>query len=378
MVSLVVIASLASEVLAVVNGRPITRADLENALTEGARQAYHDAVSDLQDYEHAAVRDYLGRQAVEREAKSRNMSVDSIYARVMADFDHFDPNLRNHIQQQRERVYSTERATLDDLIQKRLFEVAARAKGTSPDELDRRLASQVAPVTRTDLDFIKAYEGSKQQVSVTMPPGEPRLEAAIRAARIEQARRSLIESARDLAHVESRLSPPRVTVATNGAPLVGSPSAPVKIVVFTDFECPYCRESEQTLSQIRGQYGDKIAIYYLNYPLPSHPNAQPAARASVCAAAQGRYLAYHDVLFGHQSDLAHADFAAWAAAAGLDRAAFEKCRLSDDSQRRVEQDIREGIAAGVAGTPTFLVNGRLVHDNEALAAIVAEEVAATR
>src|SRR5207245_2342966 len=131
---------------------------------------------------------------------------DSIYARVMAsDFDRFDPNLRNRIQQQRERVFATERATLDELIQKQLFEVAARAKGMTPEELTRRLATQVAPVTRTDLDFIKAYEGSKQQVSVTIAPGEPRLEAAIRSARVEQLRRSVIDSIRGQANVDSRL-----------------------------------------------------------------------------------------------------------------------------------------------------------------------------
>ena len=377
--SLLAITFLATDVLAVVNGKPITRAELEAALNEGARQVYRDAVSDLRDYEHAAVRDYLGRQVVERDAKAQNTAADSVYARVMgSDFEQFDPNLRNRIQQQRERVFTTERATLEGLIQKRLFEAAARAKGMTPEQLTRKLASQIAPVTKSDLDFIKAYEGSKQQVSVTVPPGEPRLEAAIHDARVEQLRQSMIDSIRGLAKVESRLAPPRVAVSTAGAIRVGSPSAPVRIVVFTDFECPYCREAELTLSHLREQYGERVALYYFNYPLPSHPNAQPAARAAVCAAEQGRYSAYHDVLFAHQDDLARADYATWATAAGLDRAAFEKCRASDAPQHRVEQDIREGIAAGVAGTPTFLVNGRLVRENEALPAIVAEEVAAAK
>jgi protein-disulfide isomerase len=377
--SLLAFTYLATEVLAVVNGKPITREELEKALNEGARQGYRDAVSDLRDYEHAAVRDYLGGQAVERDARDQDTAADSIYARVMAsNFDHFDPNLRNRIQQQRERVFTTERAALDDLVQKRLFESAARARGMTSEELMRKLTSQITPVTKTDLDFLKAYEGSKQQVSVTIAPGEPRLEAAIRSARIEQLRLSVIDSIRGQAKVESRLAPPRVSVSTAGAARVGSPSAAVQIVVFTDFECPYCREAEQTLSHIRQKYGDQVALYYLNYPLPSHPNAPAAAKAAVCAAAQGRYSAYHDVLFTHQEDLAHGDYAAWAVAAGLDRAVFEKCRSSDNPQRRVEQDIREGIAAGVAGTPTFLVNGRLVRDNEALPAIVAEELAASR
>ena len=379
MLPLLTVALLASEVLAVVNGKPITRQDLESALNEGQRQEYRQAVSDLRDFEHAAVRDYLGSQAIEREAKERNTAADSVYARAMVgDFNHFDAALRNRIQQQRERVFATERATLDDLVQKRLFEAAAQSKGMTASELTHRLESQVAPVTKSDLDFIKAYEGSKQDVSATVAPGEQRLEAALRSARVEQLRQAVIDSLRRVAKIESNLTPPRVAVSTAGATRLGSPTAPVRIVVFTDFECPYCRESELTLSHIRQQYGDRVAVYYFNFPLPTHPNAQPAAAAAVCAAAQGKYEAYHDLLFSHQEDLGHADYAAWAQAAGLDRATFEKCQSSNIPKRRIEQDIREGIAAGVAATPTFLVNGRLARDNEALQVIVAEELAAVR
>src|SRR6267378_1024973 len=132
-------AVVAAEVLAVVNGKPITRADLEAALKDPTRHQYHEAVADLRDVEHAAARDFLGRRAAEREAS-----------------------------QQRARVYSAERASLEDLIEQRLFEAAARARGLSADELTRALRSKVAPVTKKDLAFIKAYEGSKQQATATI------------------------------------------------------------------------------------------------------------------------------------------------------------------------------------------------------------------
>jgi protein-disulfide isomerase len=368
---------LAAEALAMVNGQPITRADLARAMDAAKRQGYEEAMADLQDVEHAAVRDFLGRQALEHEAAQQRLPADSIYARVMAgNFDRFDPNLRNRIQQQRERVFSTERTALDALIQRRLFETAARAKGMTPEELTRKLEGRVVPVRKTDLDFIKAYEASKQDAATTLPPGEQRLEAAIHNARIEQLRLAVIDSTRSHAKVESRLAPPRVLVSTAGASLVGVPTAPIRIVVFTDFECPYCFEAEQVLSDIRRQYGDRVALYYLNYPLPNHSHARPAAVAAMCAAAQGRYAVYHDLLFAHQLELAHADYPAWAEKAGLDRVAFEACKASGDADRRVEQDIREGIAAGVGATPTFLVNGRLVGDATRLPEVVAEEAAA--
>lgn len=373
---LVAAAAAAAEVVATVHGTPITRTDLERALTESQRQAWHDATADLEDAEHAAVRDFLGRQAVQREAVQRHAPADSIYARVLAsDFDRFDPNLRNRIQQQRERVFGVERAALESVVQKRLFESAARARGMSPEQLTRALADQVPPVTASDLAFIKAYEASKDEATATVAPGEQRLEAAIRNARLEQLRMAVIDSLRTRDVVQSRLAPPRVVVSAGRAPIVGSPTAPIQIVVFTDFECPYCLESEQTLTRLRERYADRIAIRYLNYPLPSHAYARPAAVAAMCAAAQGKYLAFHDLLFAHQQELAHLDYLALAQQAGLDRAAFAACRVSGEADRRVDDDIREGIAAGVAGTPTFLVNGRLVTDNERLTAVVAEEAA---
>jgi len=367
------------EVLATVNGVAIHRSDLVAALDARAKDAYADAADDLRDLEHAAVRDYAGRQAIEREAKESHITADAIYDRILAaDYDRFDPNLRNRIAQQRERIFTAERQSLDELIQKRLLEQAAKAKGMTVEELDRSLANQAPPVTKADVEFIKAYEASKQKASETAPPGEARLEAAVRAARVEQAKDALIAEARAHAKIESHLAPPRVNVSTAGAPLVGSPSAPVRIVVFTDFECPYCKESEGTLKRIAAQYGDRVAIYFRNYPLPNHLYAMPSAIAAVCAAEQGRYLPYHDLLFEHQHELKSADYAMWAEMVGLDRAKFEACRQSPEARKRVEQDIREGVGAGVAGTPAFYVNGRAVRDDQALRAVVAEEVAAAR
>jgi protein-disulfide isomerase len=104
----------------------------------------------------------------------------------------------------------------------------------------------------------------------------------------------------------------------------------------------------------------------------------PSAIASVCAEAQGKYMALHDYLFAHQEELKTADYAAWAEKAGLDRKAFEAYRATGAAQKQVEQHIREGVAAGVSSTPTFLVNGRLVTDTDGLLRAVTEEAAALR
>jgi protein-disulfide isomerase len=365
------------EVLATVNGVAITRHDLQQALDDRAKQEYREALDDLKDVEHSAVRDFAGRREIEREAKEQHTTTDAIYERLLAtEYEHFDANLRNRIEQQRARIYNAERASLDELVQKKMFEQAANAKGMTAEELTRSLESQAA-VTKADLDFIKAYEYEKQAPDVqSAPPGDRRLEAAIRAARAEQARRAVLDSVRAKSPVELRLTAPRVALSTADAPTYGNPAAPVKLVVFTDFECPYCKSSEGTLAKIRQQYGDRLAIYFRNYPLPNHLYAKPSAIAAVCAAEQGKYAAYHDLLFAHQDELAHADYALWSEMAGLDRAKFEACRASDEPWHRVEKDIAAGVAAGVAGTPSFFVNGRAVPNDLLLRDVIEEELAA--
>ena len=366
------------EVLATVNGTPITRRELQNALTDRARQEYRDALEDLGDLERSAVRDYMGRQCVEREAQQEKTTAATIYARELEkDFDRFDPNLRNRVNQQRERIYEAERASLDELIQKRLIEQAARERGVTVEQFNRAIESEVQPVTQSDMDFIVAYENAKQQAAQA-PVGPERLAAAIRAARVEEKKSEIVDAMRRGGAVQSRLAPPRVSLSITDAPVIGSPSAPVRVVVFTDFECPYCNEAEQMLRRLERQYGERMAIFYRNYPLPNHLYARPAAIAAVCAAEQGRYLQLHDLLFAHQNELAHADYEGWAQMAGLDRTAFDRCRTSAEAAARVDRDIREGVAAGVAGTPTFFVNGRMVRDAQSLPAVVAEENAVSR
>jgi protein-disulfide isomerase len=359
------------EVLATVDGVAITRRDVQAALGERTRREYDEAADDLRDVERSAVRDYAGRQCIAAEAQQKKVTIDAVYARELAEhYGSFDANMRNRIEQQRERIFNAERITLDELIRTRLLEKAARARKVTVDEL---LAADVAPVTKSDIDFILAYENSKARVSESVPPGPQRLQAAIREARLQQKRDAVIESLRSSAAIDVRLAPPRVALSTSNAAVAGSPNAPVKVVVFTDFECQYCREAETSLVRLRQQYGDRLAVYYRNYPLPNHLYARPAAIAALCAADQGRYLEMHDFLFAHQSELANADYPRWAETIGLDRSKFEHCRASAATDARVNADIRDGVAAGVSGTPAFFVNGRLVRDVGQLSAVVGEE-----
>ncbi len=147
----------------------------------------------------------------------------------------------------------------------------------------------------------------------------------------------------------------------NTSPSLGSPSAPVTIVEFADFECPFCEQAFPIIRGLSAEFGDRIHIVFRNYPVPSlHEHAMAAAEAAMCASAQGKFWAYHDKLFQNQNALDDASLAQYAAAAGLDMQAFTSCVSTHGSLSAVAQDIDDGNALGVVGTPTWFVNGRKV------------------
>jgi protein-disulfide isomerase len=157
-------------------------------------------------------------------------------------------------------------------------------------------------------------------------------------------------------------------VVRNGAELaragqvMGDPAAPVKVVVFSDFQCTYCRRAARELKRIRDESGGRVAVVFRHYPVTAiHPHAAAAAAASECAAAQGRFEPFHDALFAEQPDVASEDWDRYAREAAVpDRAAFARCVQAGSYRARVQADIRAGERLELAGTPSFVVDGTLV------------------
>jgi protein-disulfide isomerase len=156
------------------------------------------------------------------------------------------------------------------------------------------------------------------------------------------------------------LDAPRQTVAAAGSPARGPSNAPIELIEFSDFQCPFCLRADPTIRQVLSTYGDRIRFVYRHYPLPNHPNARPAAEAAACADAQGKFWAYHDRLFANQSKLEPADLKQAAAEVGLDPAKFTACVDTHQTKDKVDADMRAGEEVGVNGTPAFFVNGRLL------------------
>ncbi|MDP3696839.1 MAG: DsbA family protein [Candidatus Taylorbacteria bacterium] len=162
----------------------------------------------------------------------------------------------------------------------------------------------------------------------------------------------------------------KVNVSADDDPVLGNKNAKVTIIEFSDFQCPFCRTFwRDTLGQIKKEYIDtgKVKFIYRDYPLSFHPMAHASAEAAECADDQGKYWEMHDKIFGEQEKLGQgtvtyvvSDLKKWAAAIGLDPAKFNQCLDSGKYKAEVDKDFADGSAAGVSGTPSLFINGRLL------------------
>jgi protein-disulfide isomerase len=143
----------------------------------------------------------------------------------------------------------------------------------------------------------------------------------------------------------------------------GDKNAPVTIIEFSDYECPFCaRFYSDTLSQIDEKYikTGKVKFVYRDFPLGFHQNAQKAAEAAECAGEQGKYYEMHDLLFEKGVQGGVASFKQYAKQIGLDTGKFDTCLDSGAMAGEIRKDMSDGQKAGVQGTPGFLVNGQLI------------------
>lgn len=148
-----------------------------------------------------------------------------------------------------------------------------------------------------------------------------------------------------------------------GGSALGTIEAPVRIIEFSDFQCPFCAEVSTSLRKLRDRYPGKVAVVYRHFPLENiHPHAFTAATAAECAGEQGRFEAFHDVLFAAQDSIGKRPWSAYAAEAAVsDTAAFGRCVRDQRFAARVRHDMAEAQRAGVAATPSFIFDGRMVN-----------------
>jgi protein-disulfide isomerase len=255
-------------------------------------------------------------------------------------------------------LYMARRGTIDVIVANTLLDAEAKSRGIDRATLVEREIASKAPAP-TEAEVAAWYRENPARVN-----GAPidQVRAPIRSLLIEQrmdaARTAFVDTLKAKTKISVNLEPPRVEVADGGRPVRGSGSAPVEIIEFSDFQCPFCQRANPVVEQVLKTYDGKVKFVYRHFPLPNHPNARPAAEAAACAEAQGKFWEYHDRLFANPAKLTDADLKAHAAAIGLDASKFNPCVDNRQQKAGVDADIAAADAVGVTGTPAFFVNGR--------------------
>jgi protein-disulfide isomerase len=161
------------------------------------------------------------------------------------------------------------------------------------------------------------------------------------------------------AHVQPpKLLDDPVQIPTVGAPYIGPQNAPVTIVEFSDFQCPYCVAAEPEIASLLKTYASQVRFIFKQFPLETHSQADLAAAAAIAAHKQGKFWVMHDALFANHDDLSRTNIVALAKNSGLDLKKFEDDMDSTEVRETVVRDVQDGNRAGVEGTPTIFINGQ--------------------
>ena len=257
--------------------------------------------------------------------------------------------------------YQITEAHLERAIEIKLIELEAEAEGLTPAELIKRdVDDQV--VEASDEEVSNFYDDRQLETRASREVLEPQIRDYLNGQARDRLYATFVERLRERFPAEIRLEPPRAEVASEGFPTKGPAEAPVTIVEFADFQCPYCFQILRTLDQVEMAYGDRVRLVYRQFPIPSiHPAAQKAAEASLCARNQGAFWEMHDGMFANQNALAVDNLKSLAGRIGLDRERFDQCLDSGETTAEIEADLEAVEALGLTGTPALFINGRFLN-----------------
>ena len=259
--------------------------------------------------------------------------------------------------QARNNYQEAERKALDDFIEQYLIERAAKKENLTVEKLMEKHVDKMVAVDPSDEALKVYFEGVETTESFESVKGK--IIDSLRQRRMTKLKAAYLLSLKTEANIILRMAPVRANISMKNVPVRGVPNAPITLVEYADYECPYCLQIQPSLQKLEAEYKGKLAFAYKDVPLPMHANAQKAAEATHCAAVQDKYWEMHDMLLT-KKELEVPALKGYARAMKLDGAAFDKCLDSGATAGIVKESLAEAQTMGVQGTPSFFVNGRAI------------------
>jgi predicted DsbA family dithiol-disulfide isomerase len=280
----------------------------------------------------------------------RRITVSEVHEHMRNQF------LEEFLRQPEDRQFEMRERAVRDIVQEHIIEIEARKQAKTPEEVYEAIENSVPEPTDEEVaDWYSKNHGRLRGAKLEDVSG-PIKELLVNEGR-SQALKAFLDPKLEALAWQMLLAPPRKELATTRL-VRGSASAPVTIIAFSDYQCPYCVRAEPILAQVLERYPEQVRLVHRHFPLDTiHPFARPAAEASMCAEEQGKFWEYHDGIFARRGKLEEGSFAEIGSALGLDAEALSSCIEERRYKDFVEADFTAGKEAGVTGTPSFFLNG---------------------
>jgi protein-disulfide isomerase len=277
--------------------------------------------------------------------------------------------VKNDLSELARNAYDLKRQATEEIIAQKLLDDEAKKQGTTKEKLlsqfDEYSQKAVSPQDVTD--FLKARNIDPSKLSRQERESVPQF---IKNQRVYDSKQKFIVELRNKANVKFTLVKPlekRIEVGKGTIPPNGPESAKVSLIVFSDFECPYCAQGRHRIDDIKAKYKDKVKVYFRNLPLEKlHPHAFHAAEAAACLADESpaKFWDFHNLLFDNREKLDEKHLIEYAKSLDVDEKVFSECLKSGKEQGVVRKDMEEAAKLGLDSTPAFFVNGRLIRGSQ--------------
>ena len=276
-----------------------------------------------------------------------------------------EKGIESELFEARMKVYEIQREKLKTLILKTFMGSDPKKNGLTNDQyLEKFILKGKGTPSKADIEaFIKERKIPAAQIN---DYAKERIKKFLSFQLKKDLIDNWLQSQQKTGKVQvllARPSRPIFNVAVGQSPFFGDKNAKVTLVEFSDFQCPFCAKGAKILKEIKKKYGDKVKVVFKNFPLPFHKHAQTAAEASLCAHEQGvaHFWKLHDHMFENQNMLKKEDLISKAKGLGLKEKAFKSCLEGKKYAKRVKADMDEGKVVGVKSTPTFFINGQMIN-----------------